>query len=376
MDDQKHKDNRALSKPTPLVDGSDEQQNALTLKSTPDVTNEVEPASCNKSTSCKNSGDTAKKKTQAKGWFSHTFFLATVVLAMGLAYLNTWIGPDAPFNAGEYLKEDPEHQQAMITKLEMRLRRAELFQNQDTLFKARVNLSDAMFHLVKTDRALSLLRSAADSIIDPAPNNITYQILLSHYDRTHRYKEAAGLVAQWEKRMPTVYLLEPDIQWFYMNAAKASANDHNRSEARRYKDMSQRLTFLPRKYWQRPTNDRLTKPLPAAGPEFCAGCNEIVAGKFEDARNRFKSLSKWAPDQETTITDPTDKDDRVKSLIMLAAVSLHLNEITPEDELFRLARTLSEQLDERASLRMQMVLDRVYFDYLGNHPDERFYRRD
>lgn len=322
--------------------------------------------------------DTKTKKPQPKGWFSHTFFLATVIFAMALTYFNTWIGPDAPFKASDYIQEDLEHQQAMITKLEMRLRRAEIFQNPDNLFKARINLSDAMFHLVKDDRALSLLRSAADSITAPMPDNSTYQILLSNYERTQRYKEAAEFVSQWEKRMPADAVFSPHLYSFYSRAAKASAYNLSRSEARRYEEMLQRLRLIPRNYWQPPKNDALSKPMPAPGSEFVAACKDTVAGNFESARHRFESIRNrgkwWAPDSESTVKDPEDKDDSVKSHIMLALLSMQLDEITPQDEGFRQAYNLAKQLKGRLGDSMQSVLVYARFQYYDRHPEERFQR--
>lgn len=243
-----------------------------------------------------------------KGWFSHTFFLVMVTFAMCMSAVNTWIGPDNQFVSRQLAGEDLARQQELITKLVLRLRRAELLMDRQRISEARESLAEGLLFMKENNQDLPLIASDVENRDFKIPWSPKYKALFNMYERSQMYRQEANLMKDLDAEMISSAVLIGPTNEFYKHAAEINTKLGDAAEAQRYLDKVDRWDLVPHQIsqWDR-------------GPDFNQACRDLLDGNFAKARSGFLRLTIPSEKGLARHWDPQyDYDYIARAKVMLA----------------------------------------------------------
>lgn len=236
---------------------------------------------------------TTPVKSGAKSWFNPIFFLSVAVLAMATIYFDAWIGPDTWFVPREYAKEEPDRQGLIATKIEFRLRRAEMFfHNEQKIYQARVNLARLLNFRGKYDRALQLIEAANEGVHAASPVSGSFWIQARAYEEQGRYQEAAKLIEMWKGKMPAGYDVAFDLVPFYEYSARIYKHLGDQKSYARAVDLAEKSRYVPREYWE-PLTPRATSMVATEPPiaEYKQALNAMMNNDLPESERLLRKIA-------------------------------------------------------------------------------------
>lgn len=292
-----------------------------------------------------------------KGWFSHTFFLVMVTFAMCMSAVNTWIGPDERFVSHEMAGEEPARQQEVLTKIVLRLRRAELLMNRDRIKQAKENLSEALLFMKENNRILPLIASDVQTTDFKEPWSPKYKHLLEMYEQKQMYRQEANLMKDIDAEMVSAAVLVGPTKEFYQHAVEINKRLGDQTEAQRYLDKLDRWDLVPHKIHQTGT-----------AIDFNQACRDLLDGDFDKARTGFQQLVDL-PAKSDRFDSRYDHNYRVRSQVMLALIPVAEHKRGLEiDKSLDEALAQMEQLGEEAYGAREVRLALEIAIYRNQHP--------
>ncbi len=278
-----------------------------------------------------------------KGWFSHTFFLVMVTFAMCMSAVNTWIGPDNRFVSHQLAGEDPAHQQELMTKLVLRLRRAELLMDRERISAARESLAEALLFMKENNQSLPLIASDVETNDFKTPWSPKYKALLEMYEQKQMYRQEAELMKNIDAEMISSTVLIGPTDAFYKRAVEINTKLGDAAAAQRYLDKLERWELVPHHVtqWGR-------------GLDFNQACRDLLDGNYDKARSELERLANPPSDQADGAQrrwDPRfDHDHSVRAKAMLAILPVLEHKHGPDvDKGLTEAREKLEQLGQTDS---------------------------
>ncbi len=292
-----------------------------------------------------NPPDSSKNK---KGWFSHSFFLTMVVFAMAVAFVNTWIGPDEVFRQSQFANEEPARQKEWLTKLELRLRRAELLMDNRRLKMARNNLSEALFFTGQDDRALAVLHQVMMDDVHVLPWDPRCKKLFDYYQRRNEYREAADLIREMDDRVKTIDVLTGPMDDFYATAIAVNSKLGDTGAVRKYRDKADRWSFFHRRVYEGY----------GIGREFDEALHQVIAGDIDKACSKLARMTGANPSERNGDVS-LDSRYHKKAAIVLAIIPVLQGQQGAEVD-----RKLDEAQDIAAELNDRWEINRAVIDSL------------
>lgn len=292
-----------------------------------------------------NPPDSSKNK---KEWFSHSFFLTMVVFAMAVAFVNTWIGPDEVFRQSQFANEEPARQKEWLTKLELRLRRAELLMDNRRLKMARNNLSEALFFTGQDDRALAVLHQVMMDDVHVLPWDPRCKKLFDYYQRRNEYREAADLIREMDDRVKTIDVLTGPMDDFYATAIAVNSKLGDTGAVRKYRDKADRWSFFHRRVYEGY----------GIGREFDEALHQVIAGDIDKACSKLARMTGANPSERNGDVS-LDSRYHKKAAIVLAIIPVLQGQQGAEVD-----RKLDEAQDIAAELNDRWEINRAVIDSL------------
>ncbi len=227
-----------------------------------------------------------------KPWFNPVFFLSVAALAMGVIYFDAWIGPDTRFVAREYAKEEPDRQELIATKIEFRLRRAEMFfHNDEKIYQARLNLAKLQFYRGNYDRAVRLLEIANENVPKASPVSGAFWAQARAYEDKSRYSDAANLIKMWKRKMPPGYDVAFDLVPFYEYSARIYKALGDQENYARSIDLAEKSRYVPRDYWEPLTPNSTSAVMTDALPtEYKQALNAMMKNNLPESERLLKQI--------------------------------------------------------------------------------------
>ncbi len=258
-----------------------------------------------------------------KGWFSHTFFLVMVTFAMCMSAVNTWIGPDNRFVSHELAGEEPARQQELITKLVLRLRRAELLMDRKRISTARESLAEALLFMKENNRVLPLIASDVENSDFKTPWNPKYKALLNMYEQSQMYRQEANLMKDIDAEMISSAVLIGPTDEFYKHAAAVNRKLGDEAEAQRYRDKVDRWDLVPHQVTQW-----------GNGLDFNQACRDLLDGNYGKAQKELERLanplSDHADGAQRRWDQRFDHDHSIRAKAMLAILPVLEHKHSPD----------------------------------------------